>query len=871
MQPVTMLTKIPQFSASTWPCLRLLLRIAALLILALMAGNSAVASDFEIVQGMRIEQSGRAVKRIYAIQGADDVSGPAALTIAGDNITVDFAGATLQGSPAESEPDQRKGVGLLITGSNVTVKNLIVRGYKVGILGKGARALRLINVDCSYNWKQKLASTLESEDLSDWMSYHQNEKDEWLRYGAGIYLRNCDDFEVQKAKVRGGQCGLMLTACNRGLVWNSDFSFLSGIGVGLYLSSDNRIMHNHIDWCVRGYSHGVYNRGQDSAGILVYEQSSRNTFAYNSVTHGGDGFFLWAGQRTMDTGRGGCNDNLVYGCDFSHSPTNGIEATFSRNVFANCLIMECWHGVWGGYSFDSKILNCAFAYNGEAIAIEHGQENTIESCSFYRDATGVHLWQKPTEDPSWQYPKHRDTRSKDCLIQNCIFSDIASADASAIPGHAPAHGVAIKLKAASDVKINGCTFGPVSALLDARGPLQNLQIKGCAAILLAAPLWINDETLANRTVQEVGTGWTPDSEGLLFLPGSDRFPQPGTAHNSGAPALPVREGFSHYSERFASNWDPLENPVSEQITIGKTPGGRLPAVAGMAAIDIIPTPLAGGINPYLHGSQRRGRAYILVDQWGPYDWQFPVLWPRQVLKDQSILTGQHEKEGDLFEVQGPAGFWKLKHAEGAVLSSVTGRVPGWVRVKRSGQAAMRIVLEYTGGKTIDYRGMVQPAGTPIPFEYADTRVPMAWHTRFYRYNPATEEPRTMPDGFAALLKQRPVAEISVNGPVLNLVPGSIPAEVTNEHFASICDTDFECAPGTYSLDVTMDDGARVYLDGKLIIDEWHYQAPTLYTRELKLQGKHHLRIEHFQIDGYWTLKTTLRKKSGQHTVTVLDN
>src|SRR5687768_18079716 len=32
-------------------------------------------------------------------------------------------------------------------------------------------------------------------------------------------------------------------------------------------------------------------RGQDSAGILCFEQSSDNLFAENSATHGGDGFF----------------------------------------------------------------------------------------------------------------------------------------------------------------------------------------------------------------------------------------------------------------------------------------------------------------------------------------------------------------------------------------------------------------------------------------------------------------------------------------------------------------------------------------------------------------------------------------------------
>src|SRR5436190_23176994 len=155
----------------------------------------------------------------------------------------------------------------------------------------------------------------------------------------------------------------MMTECNYGLIYNNDFSFNSGIGIGIYKSSNNKVFYNKINFNVRGYSHGVYNRGQDSAGILVYEQSNDNIFYSNSVTHGGDGFFLWAGQTTMDTGKGGCNDNLVYGNDFSHAPTNGIEATFSRNNFVNNLIMECWHGIWGGYSFDSKVVSNVFRYN----------------------------------------------------------------------------------------------------------------------------------------------------------------------------------------------------------------------------------------------------------------------------------------------------------------------------------------------------------------------------------------------------------------------------------------------------------------------------------------------------------------------------
>ena len=123
----------------------------------------------------------------------------------------------------------------------------------------------------------------------------------------------------------------------------------------MYRSSRNKILHNQLDFNVRGYSHGIFNRGQDSADILVFEQCNENTFAYNSATHGGDGFFLWAGQHTMDTGEGGCNDNFIYKNDFSYAPTNGVEVTFSKNYIRDNIIKECDNGIWGGYSFTSDL------------------------------------------------------------------------------------------------------------------------------------------------------------------------------------------------------------------------------------------------------------------------------------------------------------------------------------------------------------------------------------------------------------------------------------------------------------------------------------------------------------------------------------
>jgi parallel beta-helix repeat protein len=215
----------------------------------------------------------------------------------------------------------------------------------------------------------------------------------------------------------------MLTSCNDALVTDNNFSFNSGIGIGLYKSSYNNINHNTLDFNVRGYSYKKYRRGQDSAAILVFEQCNHNIFAYNSATHSGDGFFLWAGQTTMDTGLGGCNDNFIYGNDFSYAPTNGVEVTFSSNLIMKNTIKECDHGVWGGYSFETDITDNIFEGNRIAVAIEHGQNINIALNRFKNDKTGIKLWSRETQPSDWKYPKLKNTDSKKYYIATNSFEN----------------------------------------------------------------------------------------------------------------------------------------------------------------------------------------------------------------------------------------------------------------------------------------------------------------------------------------------------------------------------------------------------------------------------------------------------------------
>lgn len=56
--------------------------------------------------------------------------------------------------------------------------------------------------------------------------------------------------------------------------------------------------------------------------------------------------------------------------------------------------------------------------------------------------------------------------------------------------------------------------------------------------------------------------------------------------------------------------------------------------------------------------------------------------------------------------------------------------------------------------------------------------------------------------------------------------------------------------GFYTVNLTVDDGARVYLDGALILDAWREQPPTNYAATIYLNaGPHNWRVEYFQSTG----------------------
>lgn len=793
--------------------------------LALIAATTIATPQFATLSpGMRITRSLTIDRQVYALPSKADDGTAAAITIEGNGITVDFNGATLEGTPQRTEPDKRTGTGIIVKGRNVTIKNLKVRGYRHGLIARSVPNFRILDSDFSYNWKQRLASTTEREDLSDWMSFHQNEKDEWLQFGEGIYLRDCDKFEVKNCTIVGGQSGLMITECDNGKIWNNNFSFLSALGVGMYRSSDNVVMHNNIDWCVRGFSYGVYNRGQDSAGILVYEQSHRNTFAYNSVTHGGDGFFLWAGQTTMDTGKGGCNDNLLYGNDFSHAPTNGIEATFSRNKFINNLMMECWHGIWGGYSYDSEVIGNVFAYNEEAIAWEHGQDNEVVGNRFYRNNEDLVIWSNATQDPNWGYPKNRDTRSRDWLIKENLFEHTYSN--------------VFGLSRSQDVRLEENFISHVGRLFKPLHEVTGLSIEGNIASLG------NPEPLLAGNTVTVSEGFVPESRVTSF-------------------AFDASAG--DYVRKFDLTWDGkqplnLETPKWYPWPSSWGSSGMYTKVRELRENSLMlhaqtarPAKLPGGKDPFLKSGTLRGWRYILVDQWGPYDFKSPKLWPR----------GKTETGALLFEILGPKGTWNAATFRGGKLDKTSGDVPGFVEVTLNPGEATDLYLnfQYKGEEVTTPFGEKIPNGKAYRFSYRKFFAPIAWDVKWFAYDKAAQEPRTMQEAFMKLLQTGTPIKTEKTDALDYAWGGALGKDLPADYFATVAEGKFQVPAGNYTLNVTSDDGVRVFVDGKKVLEDWTWHAPKLDKVDIKLTvGEHTIRVEHFEIDGYATLKVALAPK-----------
>ncbi|MCC9076030.1 hypothetical protein FKZ61_007895 [Litorilinea aerophila] len=76
--------------------------------------------------------------------------------------------------------------------------------------------------------------------------------------------------------------------------------------------------------------------------------------------------------------------------------------------------------------------------------------------------------------------------------------------------------------------------------------------------------------------------------------------------------------------------------------------------------------------------------------------------------------------------------------------------------------------------------------------------------------------------------------------------GSPNPAVPADNFSAVFERRIQFAPGYYRFTVDADDGVRVYLDGQLLVDEWHGTTGRVYAVGRTLSGDHLLRIEYYE-------------------------
>ncbi len=77
-----------------------------------------------------------------------------------------------------------------------------------------------------------------------------------------------------------------------------------------------------------------------------------------------------------------------------------------------------------------------------------------------------------------------------------------------------------------------------------------------------------------------------------------------------------------------------------------------------------------------------------------------------------------------------------------------------------------------------------------------------------------------------------------------------PGTINADHFSARWTRTVELSPGMYHFSLTVDDGARLWVNGHRLVDAWYEQAATTYTGDIHLSGEVTIKLEYFEKGGF---------------------
>ena len=136
-----------------------------------------------------------------------------------------------------------------------------------------------------------------------------------------------------------------------------------------------------------------------------------------------------------------------------------------------------------------------------------------------------------------------------------------------------------------------------------------------------------------------------------------------------------------------------------------------------------------------------------------------------------------------------------------------------------------------------------------------------WNVRVFAWD-TTTHPINAPAAFAELLEgRRGAPALSLETSRLDYMWYRPPARLKawpGERAGVVATTTVDLPPGHYAIRTISDDGIRVYVDGRLAIEDWSVHESTVQEAPLAA-GRHEIRVEYFQGDGWAELRAEVLK------------
>ncbi|MBK7218650.1 MAG: hypothetical protein IPH95_16725 [Candidatus Promineofilum sp.] len=92
--------------------------------------------------------------------------------------------------------------------------------------------------------------------------------------------------------------------------------------------------------------------------------------------------------------------------------------------------------------------------------------------------------------------------------------------------------------------------------------------------------------------------------------------------------------------------------------------------------------------------------------------------------------------------------------------------------------------------------------------------------------------------------------------------GAPDLRLSADNFSARWTRTFNGVPGQYRLDLTSDDGARLYINGQLLIDNWGVQPAQTRSADYWFSGPAQLRVEYFELEGVASVRLDIVPVSG---------